>query len=341
MLKEYYSIRYIRVTDIVCGRTCQGTFIYCYKIVHGIDNTEYMDFLDRNILSSVQSIYKSAQLCEEEMIEDTKWHKWFKFFAQHHVCMTLFPTFSSADLQTMAYSDVPKPKFPTPEIGLYIPTPLYIEEPGFPFNRVEFRYPLGIAKEDVQFSKGLETFCRENVKSFLKAAPILVFQNRYGHYTFHRFYKTFSLRACLLWPELMRLSIDVYDNHHLKQFMTEPNAFYNADMLKDTPYLSFCYRKTAYGTYERDIIENSYLCTNLNLTVEERYALIAHELGHFVEYSKQTIFADRLQEESTCDRYAVELGLDVHLKSALQKLLDSNVCDEGQNQILRDRIKLL
>lgn len=184
-------------------------------------------------------------------------------------------------------------------------------------------------------------FCRESVNSFRKAAPILIFQNHYGHYTFYKFYTKYVLRACLLWPELMRLNIDVYDNHHLKQFMTEPNAFYSADTLNDTPYLSFCYRKTAYGTFERDIIESSYLCTNLKLTVEERYALIAHELGHFVEYSKQTIFANKLQEESTCDRYAVELGLDIHLRTALKKLLDSNVCDDQQNQILRDRIKQL
>lgn len=149
MLKEYYSLRYIRVTDIVCGQPCQGTFIYCYKIVPGIDNADYMDFLDSHILSSVQTIYKSAQLCKEEMTDDTKWHKWYKLFTQHQVSMTLFPEFTFADLQTMANNDVPKPKLPTPEIGLYIPQPLYIEEPGYPFNRVEFHYPLSITKADI------------------------------------------------------------------------------------------------------------------------------------------------------------------------------------------------
>lgn len=341
MLTEYYSLRYINLSDIVCNKRAVGTLVYCYKMVAGVDNTIYMDFIDNNILSSVQSLYPHAQLCKEEMIDDSRWARWFKMIGSTCVPLNMIPTMSENDTVSIDRDTAKNLKLPTFEVQIFNQSVIYKEDPGYPFNRIELRYPIGISPDQIEFSIRLKEFLTNHMRTFNSSLPMLRFQNPHNHFIFSQFYSLYAKRACLLWPELMLLSIDVYNNHHLKSFMTAPDAFCTPTVLSETPYLSFCFRTTANGTIENDIIENTYLCTNLGLSPDEKYALIAHELGHFVEIVKKSSFRNGFHEESTCDQYAVQLGMKAEIKSALQKLLNANVCSQQQNMILMQRISIL
>lgn len=341
MLTEYYSLRYINLTDIVCNRRAVGTLVYCYKMIAGVDNTTFMDFIDKHVLLSVQVLNPDAKLCKEEMIDDSKWARWFKMIGSTCVPLNMIPSMSENDIVAIN-GDVAKfIKLPTFLVQIFNQSVIYKEDPGYPFNRIELRYPIGITPDQIEFSIRLKEFLTNHMRTFSSSLPMLRFQNPHNHFIFSQFYSLYAKRACLLWPELMHLSIDVYNIHHLKSFMTAPGAFYSPAELQDTPYLSFCFRHTAEGTIENDIIENTYLCTNISLTPDERYALIAHELGHFVETARQSTFRDGFQEESTCDQYAVQLGMKSEIKLALQKLLNANVCSQQQNMILTQRIAVL
>lgn len=315
--------------------------MYCYKMVAGVDNTAYMEFIDKHILASVQTLYPDANLCREEMIDDSKWARWFRMIGSACVPLNMIPSISENDIAAIN-GDVAKfIKLPTFEVQIFNQSVIYKEDPGYPFNRIEFRYPIGITPDQIDFSIRLKDFLINYMHTFSSSLPMLRFHNPHNLFVFSQFYSLYAKRACLLWPELMHLSIDVYNNHHLKSFMTAPGTLCTPTVLCDTPYLSFCFRHTANGTIENDIIENTYLCTNTSLTPDERYALIAHELGHFVETARQSTFRDGFQEESTCDQYAVQLGMKAEIKSALQKLLNANVCSQLQNAILAQRIAVL
>lgn len=213
------------------------------------------------------------------------------------------------------------------------------EAPSFPFNKVDFRYDIEFTDEYSTFVRGLSDFISHHVFTFNDACPMMKFNNQYGIKAFDGFYHYFAYKIAINWTELMHETIDVYNETHLKDFMTNPNSLINKDVLNDSPYTSFCLRQTTTG-YENDIIENTALCQKLQLTDEERFALIAHELGHFVEV-KNHRGNDSSKEEIACDEYAVELGLRSALKSALRKIVDANICSEDKNDKIKERIDIL
>ncbi len=146
---------------------------------------------------------------------------------------------------------------------------------------------------------------------------MMQFNNQYGIKIFDDFYSSFADEIEINWKELMHETID----------------------LRDTLYMSICFRPTTDGD-ENDIIENTDLCKDLQLTDEERFALVAHEIGHFVEMKNQRGKGDN-EEEIACDEYAVVLGLEEPLKSALRKIVDAKLCSEVSNEKIKERISSL
>ena len=336
MMTEYFSLRYIYVLDVVDNKISNGCFIYCYKMQVGIDVSAYTDYLDTNILNSVRIHYPKAEMNSQNIFYDSDWQKWLIRLQKLCVPFYFLPSCGNIKVSFKLAQQYGNIKYPGFCISYY--PQIFIEKENlvFPFNKINFRYNIVFTDEYSKFVRGLSDFISHHVFTFNDACPIMKFCNQYGIKTFDDFYHFFAYRIAINWTELMHETIDVYNEMHLKDFMTNPNSLINKDVLNDSPYTSFCFRPTTTG-YENDIIENTALCQKLQLTDEERFALIAHELGHFVEV-KNHRGNDSNKEEIACDEYAVELGLGSALKSALQKIVDAKICTIVNNEKIIERI---
>ena len=77
------------------------------------------------------------------------------------------------------------------------------------------------------------------------------------------------------------------------------------------------------------IFYNEEKCNEIRLTVLERYACLAHELGHFYDNTEQNA-ANQQDREKNADNFAVSLCLGCNLSSALQKMRSSLNDDEKE-----------
>ncbi|MDM8305023.1 hypothetical protein [Phocaeicola salanitronis] len=81
---------------------------------------------------------------------------------------------------------------------------------------------------------------------------------------------------------------------------------------------------------------NAENCNRIGLTTLERYAMIAHELGHLFLVTDET----DLQKELRADEMACRLGLRDAMRTGLEKILADNLDEETIEQI-RNRIDTL
>ena len=77
-----------------------------------------------------------------------------------------------------------------------------------------------------------------------------------------------------------------------------------------------------------------------DFTREEEFAIIAHELGHFVAGVRGEKSTDNMEEESRADAMAVFLGLKEEMISAIRKMIDLNIHPEN-NAEMEERINHL
>lgn len=88
-----------------------------------------------------------------------------------------------------------------------------------------------------------------------------------------------------------------------------------------------------------EIIVDKKICQKLNLTQSEMMAAIAHEIGHVIKFFR--VDAEDLQgleEEVCCDMYACRIGLATPLYSLLCKLIDSNLYNQEQSAMIKNRL---
>ncbi len=88
-----------------------------------------------------------------------------------------------------------------------------------------------------------------------------------------------------------------------------------------------------------NIAINEQICQQLNLTQEEQYAMIAHEIGHILDNTPREI-DNQLYREYNADQFAVKLNLTNELITGLEKLMESGNNPE-ENKGLEERIKKL
>lgn len=90
------------------------------------------------------------------------------------------------------------------------------------------------------------------------------------------------------------------------------------------------------------IVFSPTLCENLNFTEREKWASIAHEVGHIIHYFNESLVdAGSMIIETKADEVAIKLGLAEFLKSVLRKLKSSNLYSAEQCQLMDLRIKIL
>lgn len=149
----------------------------------------------------------------------------------------------------------------------------------------------------------------------------MIFTNKYNIQVFEDFMQSYSQTIDAFWPELKGVVIDVYDKDsaQLKDYIINHDKF--EDLSGNIDSLFQCYPNYEYNnqTYN-DIIMRRDLCQKANLSQQEQFALIAHEIGHFVLTYKNIELIGQ-EEEFYADDRAAELGLRKDLASALQKCM--------------------
>ena len=149
----------------------------------------------------------------------------------------------------------------------------------------------------------------------------MIFTNKYNIQVFEDFMQLYSQKIDTFWPELKDVIIDVYDKDsaQLKDYIINHDK--SEDLSGNIDSLFQCYPNYEYNnqTYN-DIIMRGDLCQKANLSQQEQFALIAHEIGHFVLTYKNTGLIGQ-EEEFYADDRAAELGLGKDLASALQKYM--------------------
>ena len=147
------------------------------------------------------------------------------------------------------------------------------------------------------------------------------FTNNYHIKIFDDFYSAYGQQIDKLWLELKDVVIDVYDKDsaRLKDYIINRDVFGDMSGEINSPFQ--CYPKFQYYNQTfNDIIMRGDLCNTAHLTQQEQFALIAHEIGHFVSKYKNTGLNGQADEFYADDR-TVELGLRCELASALQKCM--------------------
>lgn len=100
----------------------------------------------------------------------------------------------------------------------------------------------------------------------------------------------------------------------------------------------FFYSEDFMAINSRMVFYNATKCDEFGLALEERYACLAHELGHYYDPTLRELQQQQLREENA-DNFAVELGLGRYLASALEKIQEA--VDEGTRMLIQERIDRL
>lgn len=89
-----------------------------------------------------------------------------------------------------------------------------------------------------------------------------------------------------------------------------------------------------------EIMRHKACCDATGLTTEEQYALIAHEIGHFIATIERVQVRD-FDEEVFADSIAVSIGLKNEIVSAIKKMIISPMTDKVAIAGLKTRLNLL
>ena len=136
---------------------------------------------------------------------------------------------------------------------------------------------------------------------------------------------------------------------HISKFSIICNTTEQYLEYKDVPKIdnvesdTFCYAiKNVDKRITPFIIFSPRLCAKLDLSVMEKYAAIAHEVGHIVHYFNASLNgACNLIHEIKADEIVARLFLANQLSSLLHKLIESGLYTKYQINIMLKRIDLL
>lgn len=163
--------------------------------------------------------------------------------------------------------------------------------------------------------------------------------NHSGLKEFNEFDNLYSADLCQIYNHLNQFKIHCYsidDYQNLDEAIPldgfENDSFGFAIDNKDGKFSS----TSAYIVYSQEI------CQKLQLSSEEIYACIAHEVGHIVHYFNKALDgADSLLIERKADEIAKILGISNLLSEVLSKLINSGLCSEEQCACMNYRKKYL
>lgn len=149
------------------------------------------------------------------------------------------------------------------------------------------------------------------------------FHNHTSDKIFDDFEQKFASKIDALWPVIKDLQIDVYDDINPDPRFLFKDCVFCADDFIDTPFSALTGYQLPSDTMN-DIIMCGDVCNILKLDDNAKLALIAHEVGHHIEFARTHVIkpAD-LRVEMFCDECAVKLGLRDGIKSGIQAMVDN------------------
>lgn len=86
------------------------------------------------------------------------------------------------------------------------------------------------------------------------------------------------------------------------------------------------------------IIINEELCSTVELTTNDRFAAIAHEIGHIIFFFLEN---KQINEELKADEFACKMGLSVELLGLLEKIKRANIYDKSTTKHMELRLKAI
>jgi len=154
--------------------------------------------------------------------------------------------------------------------------------------------------------------------------------------SFEELYKSNVYSVCNL---LKKFSINVHTTFEYKDLLEiHPKLPVIEDIDKD---LFGCYvlkeTNDAKDTIS-GIIINEELCSQLKLSINDKFAAIAHEIGHIIFFFLEN---KPIDEELKADEFACKMGLSVELLGLLEKLQKSDIYNEPTTRHLELRLKTI
>lgn len=127
-------------------------------------------------------------------------------------------------------------------------------------------------------------------------------------------------------PELTDCKIRIYTDREGDGFIKKYNDRDNS------PYTS--------NHVVREIMRSEDVFNVCGFNRDEEFAIIAHELGHFVAGVRGVVAEINIEEEVRADAMAVFLGLREEMISTIRKMIDINIHPEN-NAEMEERINRL
>ena len=167
-----------------------------------------------------------------------------------------------------------------------------------------------------------------------------LFHNHTSDDIFQNFEQKFK---SVLYEEYPHLSLFYIDCYTIDQYQELERVPKFAELKKD----AFAYSIEVKIVEEQHtifaaVIFSPTLCKTFNFSEEEKYAAIAHEIGHIIHYFNENLKdAGIMMIEIKADEVAIKLGLAEPLKSVLQKLKLSKFYSCEQCQLIDFRMSVL
>lgn len=153
---------------------------------------------------------------------------------------------------------------------------------------------------------------------------------------FNQRYQTSVYKIC---PLLKDFSINIHTIDEYKKLLETHPEIPVIDNLDEDVFGVYIFKSTssAKGTIS-GIIINEKLCLDLKLTSGDKFAAIAHEIGHIMFFFLEN---KQIEEEFKADEFACKMGLSEELLGLLQKLKNSGIYNETTTDHLRLRIEAI
>lgn len=154
----------------------------------------------------------------------------------------------------------------------------------------------------------------------------MIFNNNNSIPAVTGFEALYGCQLCRDYPELVDFDIMIYTDQQGNGWIKK------LDNSNDTPYIS--------NHILNEIMRCEDAYNKCNFTMEEEYAILAHELGHIVAGKRGEKSVNNLQEEINADQMAVSIGLVSQMMKAIQKMIDANL-KPSNNAEMQQRIDAL
>ena len=156
----------------------------------------------------------------------------------------------------------------------------------------------------------------------------MIFNNPHKIQIFDSFLSKFGGQIDALWPQVKNLKLQVIDTNNWSPILSDNFPNYTPEKVDDTPFYTYLNFHTGPYNAIHFIGTNDGVASALNMSTDEMYALIMHEIGHAIAYVDagcRPIWSTDINEEFFPDDCAKAIGLGNEIKSVLDSMSKSSL----------------